>query len=112
LHETYGFQVATYAPSGASSLLGTSLRFGNLVESGENGITVAVLLPVRKSVICVIRFVALMLWSAISTGWYRRMLSRRWEIVDVDVDADVEVDGRSDNRKEIYTKRGGISPPS
>lgn len=47
--------IATYAPSGASSLLGTSFLDGNLVELGSNGIVAAVLLPVKESATCVSR---------------------------------------------------------
>lgn len=40
----------THAPSGASALLGTSFRSGNLVQLGSQGISEAVLFPERKSV--------------------------------------------------------------
>lgn len=53
----------TYAPSGASSLLGTSFLIGNLVQLGSHGIALAVRLPVRKSLTCVRRLLALDPWS-------------------------------------------------
>ena len=48
----------TYASSGPSCLLGTSFLSGNLVQSGSHGIVVAVLFPVKKSVIFVRRLFA------------------------------------------------------
>ena len=44
---------AVGTPSGAYFAWGTSFRRGNFVESGSNGMAVAVLFMVRKSLICV-----------------------------------------------------------
>lgn len=50
---TWSSSPQTHAvPGGASARLGTSLRLGNLVQLGSNGIVVAVLLNVKMSLAC------------------------------------------------------------
>jgi hypothetical protein len=69
----------TYAPSGASSLRGTSRLLGNFVQLGSHGIEVAVLLRVKKSVTCVKRlFVSDFLSVILMQGEY--ICSRRLDI--------------------------------
>ena len=61
------------ASSGAPSIAGNSFRVGNLVEFGSHGIVVAVLFPVRKSLTCVRRRLAVFFWDAmVDSKYYSR----------------------------------------